>query len=61
MASDRRPPPKPHEWECRASTGLIEWVCERCPERHMLTVVSAANPERLRSMLIILEDKSCLA
>jgi hypothetical protein len=44
-----------HEWTIEFTPGVIVWACEICRERHMLTVISAANPERLRSMLVVLE------
>jgi len=44
-----------HTWSIDYTPGVVIWECERCHERHMLTVISAANPERLRSMLVVLE------
>jgi hypothetical protein len=51
--------PRRHEWEVDASPGIILWRCLYCGDKHMLSSISAANPERLRSMLVILEATSC--
>lgn len=48
-----------HDWEVDASPGIITWRCIACDERVMLTAISAARPERLRSTLVILESITC--
>jgi hypothetical protein len=46
-----------HEWTTeRSSPGIIKWECHLCEDQHMMTWVSVANPERLRSMIVILES-----
>lgn len=53
--------PVHHDWEVDASPGMITWRCVTCGDKHHLTAISAARSERLRSMLVILEAKTCQA
>lgn len=48
---------KAHDWALDYTPGLLIWHCARCGERLRLTVISAADPERLRSTLVILESR----
>lgn len=48
-----------HDWWCEPTPGLLRWRCQGCGVEHALTAVSASDPDRLRSMLVILESRSC--
>ena len=48
-----------HSWQLDASPGLLTWSCEHCTEQLRLTAISAADPERLRSALVVLEARTC--
>lgn len=44
-----------HDWTLVFEPGLLTWSCSTCKEIVKLTVISAAEPDRLRSTLVILE------
>jgi hypothetical protein len=48
---------KRHDWWATYSGGAVEWECRGCGAVHKLLLVAAADPERLRSMLVVLEAR----